>query len=160
MSQSHVYTATVNWTGNQGYGTTAYDAYSRDYDIICAGKQVIRGSAEPGYLGDGDLHNPEDMLVAALSACHMLWYLHLCAVNGVVVTAYEDSAVGKMRADSDGSGWFEQVTLHPRVTVSADSDTRLAARLHQDAGSLCYIARSVNFPVEHVPEIVREHSEL
>ena len=153
-TREHVYAATVTWTGNDGRGTAAYDSYARNYDIACAGKPPIRGSADPGYLGDGSRHNPEDLLVAALSACHMLWYLHLCAVNRVVVTDYEDAAEGSMETHGDGSGEFRKVTLRPRVTVAADSDTETAMRLHEQAHSMCFIARSVKFPVHHVPEIL------
>ena len=102
--KKHIYAATVTWTGNQGEGTAAYDAYARNYDIACAGKPAILGSADSLYLGDATRHNPEDLLVASLSACHMLWYLHLCAVNHVVVTAYEDAAEGRMHTHADGSG--------------------------------------------------------
>ena len=149
----HTYTARVIWTGNKGQGTTAYDAYARDYDVACAGRPTLRGSADLRYLGDANRHNPEDLLVAALSACHMLWYLHLCAVGGVVVTAYEDDAEGRMQTHTDGSGEFTEVTLRPRVTISAQSDADAARRLHEDANAMCFIARSVNFPVLHEPEI-------
>ena len=154
MLGKHAYAATVTWTGNRGDGTSGYRAYTRDHDIACPGRPVIRGSADPGYLGDGSRHNPEDLLVASLSACHMLWYLHLCAANGVVVTAYVDAAEGVMRTHRDGAGEFTRVTLRPRVTVTAGSDAEIAARLHEKAGAMCFIARSVSFPVDHAPEIV------
>ena len=151
-ARQHTYSATVTWTGNKGEGSIAYNAYARDYDIDCAGRPTIRGSADPRSLGDARRHNPEDLLVAALSACHMLWYLHLCAVNDVVVTAYEDAAEGLMQTHSDGSGEFTKVTLRPHVTISTESDAEDAARLHTDANAMCFIARSVNFPVLHQPE--------
>ncbi len=156
MKREHIYAATVNWTGNTGKGTSAYGAYSRDHEIICAGKPGIPGSADPTYRGDATRHNPEDFLIAALSACHMLWYLHLCAVNKVVVTAYEDAAVGSMRTHADGAGEFVRVTLRPRVTIAAGSDPEVAMRLHREAGANCFIARSVNFPVDHKPVIEAE----
>ena len=155
MAQKHSYAATVTWTGNRGRGTAGYKAYTRDHDIACPGKPPIRGSADPGYRGDGSRHNPEDLLVAALSACHMLWYLHLCSDAGVAVTAYEDAASGAMATNPDGSGEFTRVTLAPRVTIAADSCAETAARLHAKAHAMCFIARSVNFPVEHRPAIVR-----
>ena len=155
MAREHSYAATVTWTGNRGEGTAGYKAYTRDHDIACPGKPAIRGSADPGYLGDAGRHNPEDLLVAALSACHMLWYLHLCAGAGVVVTAYEDAASGAMATNPDGSGEFTRATLAPRVTIAAGSDAETAARLHEQAHAMCFIARSVNFPVEHRPTIVR-----
>ena len=153
MAKEHAYTATVRWTGNRGDGTTDYKAYTRDYDIVCAGKPVIQGSADPGYLGDAARHNPEDMLLAALSACHMLWYLHLCAVSKVVITAYEDAAEGMMETNPDGSGAFASVTLKPRITITAESDAATAEALHEKASAMCFIARSVNFPVAHEAEI-------
>lgn len=156
MARDHTYSATVTWTGNRGEGTRRYRGYGRDHDIACAGKPVIRGSADPAYLGDAAWHNPEDMLVAALSACHMLWYLHLCASAGVVVTAYEDAAGGTMRTHPDGAGEFKRVTLRPRITITGDSDATVAERLHEQANAMCFIARSVNFPVTHVAEIVIE----
>ena len=128
MAREHSYSATVTWTGNSGQGTAGYKAYTRDYDIACAGKPTIAGSADPAYRGDASRHNPEDLLVAALSACHMLWYLHLCSAAGVVVTAYEDSADGVMQTHPPGGeGEFTRVTLRPRVTITPESDAEAAA---------------------------------
>lgn len=155
MAKEHTYEAVVTWTGNRGRGTADYKTYTRDYEIICADKPRIKGSADPAYLGDAGRHNPEDLLVAALSACHMLWYLHLCAASKVVVTAYEDAAEGVMRTSPDGSGEFTGVSLKPRVTISAGSDPETAETLHEKAHAMCFIARSVNFPVSHLAEIVR-----
>ena len=154
MNKQHTYEIRVAWTGNLGNGTNTYRGYTRDYDIACEGKPVIKGSADPGYLGDAARHNPEDMLLASLSACHMLWYLHLCTVSKVVVTAYEDHAEGVMELNPDGSGQFARVTLRPRVTITAESDAAAAERLHERASPMCFIARSVNFPVDHEPETV------
>ena len=155
MANEHRYTTAVTWTGNLGEGTRAYRGYARHFDITCPGKPTVLGSADPAYLGDSERHNPEDLLVAALSACHMLWYLHLCAVANVAVTAYRDAAEGVMRANPDGSGEFERVTLRPHVTIAGDSCAETAMSLHQRANAMCFIARSVNFPVEHIPEIVK-----
>jgi len=155
MAKENRYSAAVTWTGNLGEGTRSYNGYARHYDIICPGKPTLLGSADPEYRGDSQRHNPEDLLVAALSACHMLWYLHLCAVDKVVVTAYRDSADGVMRANPDGSGEFEKVTLRPQVTIARDSCAETAMSLHGRASAMCFIARSVNFLVEHIPEIVK-----
>lgn len=155
MAKEHRYTAAVTWTGNLGEGTRSYKGYARHYDIACPGKPILRSSADPAYLGDSERHNPEDLLVAALSACHMLWYLHLCAVGEVAVTAYRDVADGVMRTNPDGSAQFEKVTLRPHVTIARDSCAETAMRLHERANAMCFIARSVNFPVEHIPEIVK-----
>ena len=155
MGSGYRYAATVTWTGNWGEGTRAYNGYARHYDIACPGKPTVRGSADPAYLGDSDRHNPEDLLVAAVAACHMLWYLHLCAVGNVAVTAYRDAADGVMRANQDGSSEFEKVTLRPHVTIAADSCAETAMRLHERANAMCFIARSVNFPIHHVARIVK-----
>jgi len=150
------YAVRVTWTGNRGEGTRAYGRYGREHDIACPGKPVIRGSADPSFRGDAERHNPEDLLVAALSACHMLWYLHLCSSAGIAVTAYEDNAEGMLRTDLGGAGEFTGITLRPRVTVSGDSDLAMAERLHKQAGAMCFITNSVKFPVAHVPETVSE----
>jgi len=148
----HRYAVTVEWTGNRGEGTATYRSYSRDHAIAVAGKPAIAGSSDPVFRGDASRHNPEDFLVSALSACHMLSYLHLCAVSGIVVTAYEDHAAGDMRETADGGGRFTGVVLRPRVTISA-GDPGLARALHEKAHRLCFIASSVNFPVTCEPEI-------
>jgi organic hydroperoxide reductase OsmC/OhrA len=148
----HEYKITVRWTGNRGTGTLNYRAYARNHEITGPGKaDTLNGSSDAHFRGDATKYSPEDLLAASLSACHMLSYLHLCAINNVVVTAYEDHASGTMTESSDGSGQFTEVTLHPRVTVTPESDTTTALRLHEDAGKLCFIARSVNFPVRHEP---------
>ncbi|MFC3165079.1 OsmC family protein [Ciceribacter thiooxidans] len=149
----HEYSATVTWTGNRGTGTSGYRDYSRDHVIAAGAKPDIPGSADPAFRGDADRWNPEDLLVASVSACHKLWYLHLCAVNGVVVTAYEDHAEGQMVTEEDGSGRFTEVVLRPRVTISS-GDRERAASLHHDAHEKCFIANSVNFPVRCEPMIV------
>lgn len=144
---THHYTATIEWTGNKGTGTSSYRDYDRDHVIRIDGKPDILGSADPGYLGNAAAHNPEDMLVAALSACHMLWYLHLCVVAGVIVTAYRDQAEGTMEIEASGAGQFTSVVLRPQITLAAGSDAAKAESLHHNAHDMCFIARSVNFPV-------------
>ena len=116
--RNHSYAATVIWTGNRGEGTADYRAYSRDYDMRADGKPLIAGSADPAFRGDGSRHNPEDLLVASLASCHMLWYLHLCAAAGIRVLAYEDQASGLMREEADGRGRFIEATLRPRVVLA------------------------------------------
>src|SRR5580704_10457334 len=152
--RKHEYKTSLRWTGNLGAGTSDYRAYARDYEITGPSKAAtLPGSSDPHFRGDATRYNPEDLLVASLSACHLLSYLHLCAVNKIVVTAYEDDATGAMAENADGSGQFTEVTLRPRVTITAESDAAKAAALHEDAGKLCFIARSVNFPVRHEPVI-------
>ena len=151
----HHYIVTVQWTGNSGSGTSAYRAYERAHEISSPvpGKPVIPGSSDPAYRGDTSRWNPEELLVASLSACHKLWYLHVCAVNKVVVTDYTDHAEGWMPVDDRGRGSFRRVLLRPVVTVAAGSDVDRARALHDDAHRLCNVAGSVNFRVDHEPEI-------
>ncbi|MBP2293438.1 OsmC family protein [Azospirillum rugosum] len=152
-AHDHRYSATVTWTGNQGTGTSGYKAYSRDHDIAIPGKPAIAGSSDPAFRGDATRHNPEDLLVASLSACHMLWYLHLCAVNGIAVTAYRDDASGTMTEGDGRPGRFTEVTLRPHVTIAPGSDPAKADSLHHEAHEQCFVANSVNFPVRCAPVI-------
>lgn len=151
MSNSHNYAATITWTGNRGTGTTGYKDYDRNHTISINGKPDIAGSSDTAFRGDGTRHNPEDMLVSALSTCHMLWYLHLCADAGVVVTEYVDNATGVLQERAGGGGRFTEVTLHPTVTVTDASMIEKANALHEKAHEKCFIANSVNFPVRHEP---------
>jgi len=151
MAKMHHYTTTVRWTGNLGTGTSGYKDYSRKHEIGAPGKPVIPASSDPAFRGDAARYNPEDMLVASLSACHMLWYLHLSAVSKVVVLDYQDNAVGVMEEDADGDGRFASVMLRPVITVTPESDIETAKRLHHDAHEKCFIANSVNFPVNCEP---------
>jgi organic hydroperoxide reductase OsmC/OhrA len=153
--REHQYETTILWTGNTGEGTATYRSYARDFRLAAPGKPEIAGSSDPAFRGDASRYNPEEMLLAALSSCHMLAYLHLCAVNKVVVLAYEDHATGTMQEREGGSGAFTRVQLSPQVTISAESDADTAAGLHHKAHELCFIANSVNFPVENAPMIVK-----
>lgn len=150
----HRYAVTVRWTGNRGDGTSTYRGYSRAHDIDIPGLPTLKGSADPTFHGDRTRYNPEQLLLTALSQCHMLSFLHVAVKHGVVVTAYEDRAEGLMRTNRDGSGQFESVTLRPQVTVAAAEDDALMEQLHEEANKLCFIARSVNFPVLHAPTTV------
>jgi organic hydroperoxide reductase OsmC/OhrA len=151
MAKEHQYQTSLVWAGNKGSGTIDYRSYDRSYVISINHKPDIQGSSDSTFLGDKTKHNPEDMLVSSLSSCHMLWYLHLCAQNGVVVLDYKDNAVGKMTEQADGSGFFTEVILHPVVTISDAGDTDKANALHEDANKMCFIAKSCNFPVRHEP---------
>lgn len=152
MHPEHNYKLTVKWTGNTGTGTSSYRAYERSHLILVDNKTEIKGSSDPTFHGDKTVHNPEDLLVASLSACHMLSYLHVCVKAGIVVTDYIDNATGKMVLKEDGSGHFTEVTLNPIVTVSDSSMLEKANELHKEANKLCFIANSVNFPVKHNAE--------
>jgi organic hydroperoxide reductase OsmC/OhrA len=146
--KQHTYQIQVNWTGNDGDGTKTYKGYRRDHTIAASNKLPIQGSSDPSFRGDPSRYNPEELLVASLSACHMLWYLHLCAVNNVAVIEYSDAASGVMSENEDGSGEFVQVTLKPKVKIAAGVNRDRALELHKEAHHLCFIARSVKFPVE------------
>ncbi|GGT06281.1 OsmC family protein [Nonomuraea spiralis] len=152
MTRNHTYDTTVSWTGNQGTGTSGYRDYSRAHDLAAEGPPVIAGSSDPAFRGDPARWNPEQLLVGSLSQCHMLSYLHQCAVAGVVVTGYTDNAVGTM-AESGVGGHFTEVVLRPEVTVAVPEMAEAALRLHEDAHKACFIAASVNFPVRHEPTV-------
>ncbi|PCI61760.1 MAG: peroxiredoxin [Kordiimonadales bacterium] len=149
MAKTHTYTAQINWTGAGEHGTKTYKSFERSYNVSIAGKPTIAGSSDPTFLGDPACHNPEDMFVASVSSCHMLWYLHLCAVSGVTVTGYKDNAQGQLEETSDGSGRFTAITLYPEVVIAAGSCTKKAMAAHQKANKMCFIANSLNFPVGH-----------
>jgi len=151
-AREHSYEVRVDWCGDRGPGTSAYRAYSRDHRIAVGTRVPIPGSSDAVFRGDPQRYNPEELLVAALSACHMLSYLHLCADAGVVVRSYSDQALGVMREDG-GGGRFQQVTLQPRVGVDPGADAALALALHERAHANCFIASSVNFPVLCRPQI-------
>ena len=147
----HRYNIQINWTGNRGKGTRSYKSYDRSHVISGEGKPDIEGSSDASFQGDRSKYSPEDLFVSTLSSCHMLWYLHLCAVNGVIVLEYNDKAIGEMEETTDGSGRFTRVTLKPEVLVADDSMIDKANELHRDAHKMCFIANSVNFEVMHEP---------
>jgi len=147
------YQVKIQWNGNIGAGTSSYRGYERSHSIQVQGKPDIPGSSDPAFRGDITRYNPEELLVASLSSCHMLWYLHLCADAGVCVVAYADAALGSMKENADGSGAFVEVMLNPVVTVTEESMTIAALQLHEVAHERCFIANSVNFLVHHQPVI-------
>ena len=151
--KTHHYQIALEWTGDRGSGTSRYDTYDRAHVLSAPGKPDIPGSSDPSFSGDAARWNPEELLLASLSACHQLWYLHLCAMNKVTVVGYRDQPTGEMTEHPDGSGEFVRVVLRPEVTITAASDPDKAMHLHHQASSLCFIARSVNFPVEHQPSV-------
>jgi organic hydroperoxide reductase OsmC/OhrA len=158
MTKEHKYKTRVNWTGNTGTGTSNYRGYERSHMISIEHKPDIHCSSDPAFRGDKTKHNPEELLLASLSSCHMLWYLHLCAEAGIVVTEYADHATGTMVETDNGGGRFTEVALHPMVTVTENKMIEKANALHKKANELCFIANSVNFPVSHFPNcIAREN---
>ncbi|MDR0794160.1 MAG: OsmC family protein [Chitinophagaceae bacterium] len=145
--KEHSYKLTTKWTGNTGNGTSDYRSYQRDYEISANNKYVITGSSDPAFRGDKTKYNPEELLVAALSSCHMLWFLHLCAEGGIVVAEYIDNPTGIMTETATGSGQFKEVTLNPTVTITDKNMLDKLDALHEKAHEYCFIANSVNFPV-------------
>lgn len=153
MAKQHFYHTQLTWTGNTGAGTTNYRAYERSYSIVVEGKPALLGSSDPSFRGDKHKYNPEELLLASLSSCHMLWYLHLCASNKIVVVDYKDQASGIMEEKANGSGYFSKVVLKPEVTIQNQANADLANQLHHQANQMCFIANSMNFPVLHESKI-------
>ncbi len=162
MELTHRYSVSVEWQGNRGAGTSDYKSYGRENLVTAKGKAPIEGSADRAFRGNPERWNPEELMLAALSQCHMLSYLHVAASNGIVVTDYVDAASGVMAQTHDGGGHFTSATLRPTVTISvsaaesADDLVALAQSLHAEASRKCFIAASVNFPVGHEPTTLVE----
>lgn len=153
MAKQHTYTLNLEWQGNTGVGTRTYTSYERAFVVQIPSKPPLYGSSDVSFRGDTTRYNPEEMLLAALSSCHMLWYLHLCSASGIVVLAYADSPQGYMQETDDGGGYFTQVVLRPQVTIQAGASHTQARLLHHQARQKCFIANSVNFDVLHEPSI-------
>lgn len=149
----HVYKVKVTWTGNRGSGTSDYIAYDRDHEIASPGKPVIPGSSDPAFRGNPARWNPEELLLASISACHKLWYLHLCSAAGISVVSYRDEAEGTMVEAADGSGRFALAVLRPEIVIARGADKGKAERLHETAHEYCFIANSLNFPVRCEPHV-------
>lgn len=148
--KAHNYEIKVEWTGNDGNGTLNYKSYNRNHEISSNGKyDKISGSSDPSFLGDKTKYNPEDLFISSISACHMLWYLHLCFVNKIVVTEYIDNATGIMEETENGSGKITEVTLKPKVKITNPDLIYRANKLHLEANKMCFIANSCNFKIAH-----------
>ena len=159
MSKKHDFPAKIVWTGNRGTGTSTYKAYDRTWDMAVEGKAVVHCSNDPLLGGDATKYNPEDMLIASVASCHMLWYLHLCSQSGVTVIAYEDEPIGIGESEPDGTGRFLEAVLKPRITITSDSNAEKAVSLHDEVHKYCFIARSINFPVRHEPRVFIQQDE-
>ena len=150
----HHYRVSNRWTGNLGKGTATYSAYSRSFELSGEGKSAaISGSSDPLYRGDPERYNPEELLMGALSSCHMLWVLHLCADAGITITEYSDEPLGDVAENPDGSGEFTRVVLRPRMRITDAARISDAIAIHHQAHKVCALARSMNFPVDHEPEV-------
>lgn len=152
-SNSHEYRARLVWEGNHGTGTADHTGYGRRHRIAVDGKPDLLVTADPAFRGDPGLHNPEELLVAAVASCHMLTYLALCARRGIAVVDYADTAHGTLELEPGGGGRFGGITLRPRVAVSRQTDLEAARALHDRAHEMCFIARSCGFPIHHRPEV-------
>ncbi len=154
MKDEHNYSLTIQWPFAPGDATNSYTSYQRKHEITGEGKTIgIPMSSDPHFRGDAENYNPEELLLGSLSSCHMLWYLHLCSTNGVVVTSYRDEPIGLMITQKNGSGRFDSVTLKPVVEVATKEMIEKAITLHQQAHEMCFISNSVNFKVNHEPKI-------
>ncbi|WP_233270519.1 OsmC family protein [Chachezhania sediminis] len=151
MAKAHDFTTHVIWTGNRGQGTQSYRGYDRTWDVAVPGKAPIHCSNDPMLGGDPAKMNPEDMLLSALSACHMLWYLHLASDAGIAVMSYRDTPVGHGETEPSGKGRFVSAELRPRIAVPWGTDLAEAEAIHHRIHDYCFIARSVNFPVTFAP---------
>ncbi len=151
--KEHVFRTRVTWEGADGVGTRDYRSYRRDGTIEADGPPPIPASSDRAFRGDPSRWNPEQLLVAALSECHLLSYLHVCVEAGAVVLSYVDEATGTMTMEGDGGGRFTEVVLRPTVGVADASMVDAARAAHERAHHLCFIARSVNFPVRYEAQV-------
>lgn len=154
----HDYVSRIEWTGNRGQGTRTYRGYDRTWNVVIPGKPTIACSNDPLLGGNPALHNPEDLLLSALAACHMLWYLHLASSAGLTVMAYTDDPIGIGESTPDGAGRFVEAVLRPCITLAAGDSVAEADRIHREIHRVCFVARSVNFPVRYQARY--EHAQL
>lgn len=147
MSKLHHYNAQIIWTGNNGSGTSSYADYERSHVVKIENKNLLECSSDAAFRGDTNLHNPEDLFLSSIASCHMLWYLHLCADNGIIVKSYTDNAYGVMQTFPDGSGNFSEIILNPVVEITEAKSVELATELHYKAHKKCFLANSVNFEI-------------
>lgn len=151
MNTQHNYNVATKWTGNQGIGTSNYKDFERSYTIQIENKADIFGSSDPEFRGDRTKHNPEELLLASVSSCHMLWYLHFCSESKIVVTDYIDNATAILDETENGNGKFSSITLNPTITITDQSMVELATELHKKANEFCFVANSLNLKVTHQP---------
>lgn len=156
MSKTQKYNLDLAWEGNRGAGTMTYTAYDRDFVTNAKSKHIIAGSSHPAFRGSQDKYCPEELLLASLASCHMLWYLHMCAANGVVVLSYEDQPVMEMKIEEFGNGDIQSVTLYPVVRISSEDQQEQAIAMHDKANENCFIAKGVNFEIFVIPTILAE----
>jgi len=152
MKEHHYHTQII-WTGNKGTGTSGYTEYERSHTIQTENKVLIEASSDAPFRGDVSKYNPEDLFLSSIASCHMLWYLHLCADNGIIVKSYVDKPHGIMQTFANGSGKFSEITLHPLVEVAEVSMIETAISLHHSAHEMCFLSNSVNFEIFIEPQV-------
>jgi len=149
------YKIRVEWTVNKGNGTLNDKSYSRNHNISSEEKHnLIHDSSDPSFSGERTKYNPEELFISSISACHMLWYLHLCSINKIVVTEYIDNAKGFMEETENSNGKFTEVILNPTVKITDPSSINKANKLHTDANGISFIAKSCNFKIKHKPNTI------
>ncbi len=158
MGKEHSYLLDIEWTGNKGQGTLDYRSYERSLVVKAEGKPDLLGSSDPLFLGDRSKWNPEELLIASLSSCHMLWYLHLCSTKKIIVVSYHDLPTAKLIIEAQGEGHFAEATLKPEIVITDASRIEEAIHLHEDAHKKCFIAKALNFPVHLAPQVRAESS--
>lgn len=151
MEKEHRYNLTAIWRGNKGTGTSGLRDYDRSHTVSILNKPQLHLTTDNPAVGDKTKLNPEDLLVTAVSSCHMLSYLYVCALEGVIVTDYVDNATGLMLEHASGGGQFKEVVLNPVIKVAKTTMIKKAIELHHKAHEICYIANSVNFEVKCNP---------
>ncbi|MBL0286511.1 MAG: OsmC family protein [Bacteroidetes bacterium] len=151
MSNKINYKLIMAWLGNEGTGTSGYKHYKRDFVVVGEGKPPISGSSDVHFLGDIEKYNPEEMLLMSVSSCHMLWFLHLCAVSDVVVSEYSDEPTGVLEIFADGGGKFSEITLRPIISIIGQPSIEQLNSLQEKANKLCFIANSLNIKINHEP---------
>lgn len=149
MPSAHEFSAAIVWTGDRGEGTRRYRGYDRTWRIVTPSKTPVECSNDPMLGGDSSKHNPEDLLLSSLAACHMLWYLHLASGAGIIVRGYEDAPIGVGETGPNGEGRFLRAVLRPNIHVARGTDIAQADSLHSEVHRFCFIARSVTFPVTY-----------
>lgn len=158
MSRQHNYSLRISWESKTG--TDSYNSYLRDHLIQAPHKPVIYASSDPSFKGNASHYNPEELFIASIASCHMLWYLHLCTIHNIVVVKYEDDPKGIMIEQDNGSGMFTEVQLHPIVTILSKEKTAQAIWLHEEANKFCFIANSLNFAVMHQPKVIIKENNV
>lgn len=155
MASNHIFKATLNWKPKEGENTQNPRNYTRDHEVKITDKKLLQLSAAKSFRGDTNLLNPEDLLLSAITSCHMMSYLYVCSQNQVEILSYSDNSEGILEVVGDG-GSFERVDLNPVVTIKNPKDIELAKELHTKANELCFIANSCNFPIHHKAKILVE----